>query len=70
MSKTLLGMTRATLILACTDLAHAQQPTKIPRIGYLNVPSTFSKRTNGSWNLFYPCKAMRFYGRKSVWQLG
>ncbi|TMA83618.1 MAG: ABC transporter substrate-binding protein [Deltaproteobacteria bacterium] len=46
MSKTLLRMTLATLILACADLAQAQQPTKIPRIGYLNAvsPSTVSDR--------------------------
>jgi putative ABC transport system substrate-binding protein len=39
-------MTLATLILACAVLAHAQQPTKIPRIGYLNAvsPSTVSDR--------------------------
>ena len=29
MSKTLLGMTLATLILAWADLAHAQQPKKV-----------------------------------------
>ena len=46
MSKILLRMTLATLILACADLAQAQQPTKIPRIGYLNdvSPSTVSDR--------------------------
>jgi hypothetical protein len=35
MSKTLLGMTLATLILACADLAQAQQSRKVPWIGYL-----------------------------------
>ena len=47
MSKTLLGMTLATLILACADLAHAQQPTKIPLIGRLSAssPSSISART-------------------------
>src|SRR5213593_297116 len=46
MSKILLRMTLATLILACADLAQAQQPTKVHRIGYLNAvsPSTVSDR--------------------------
>ena len=36
MSKTILSIALATLILALVHLAEAQQPTKIPRIGFLS----------------------------------
>ena len=36
MSKRLVGIISAALILAFVHLAHAQQPKKVPRIGYLS----------------------------------
>jgi putative tryptophan/tyrosine transport system substrate-binding protein len=39
------------LILGCVGMARAQQPTKVPRIGYLsgNSPSSESARTDAFW---------------------
>ena len=47
MSKKILSIALATLILASVHLAEAQSPTKVPRIGYLGTisPSTSPART-------------------------
>jgi putative ABC transport system substrate-binding protein len=46
MNKKIVGVVLATVILACFHLVEAQQPTKIPRIGYLGgtSPSAASAR--------------------------
>ena len=42
MRKTVIGFTLSTLLLTLSSSAQAQQPTKVPRIGYLNAVSPFS----------------------------
>jgi putative ABC transport system substrate-binding protein len=51
MSKRLLDITLATLILAFVHLAEAQQPKKVPRIGYLSGfdAATESTRSEPFW---------------------
>jgi putative ABC transport system substrate-binding protein len=46
MRKTVIGFTLSTLLFALCSSAEAQQPAKVPRIGYLNAvsPSTVSDR--------------------------
>jgi putative ABC transport system substrate-binding protein len=43
MSKRIVSLALCTLILASAHLAHAQQPTKVYRIGFLSARSSFSE---------------------------
>ncbi|HEU4342655.1 MAG TPA: ABC transporter substrate binding protein, partial [Candidatus Binatia bacterium] len=47
MRKTIIGFTLSALLLALCSLSEAQQPKKVPRIGYLsgNFPSSIASRT-------------------------
>jgi putative ABC transport system substrate-binding protein len=51
MDKKILGIALATLILVSAHLGDAQQPTKIPRIGFLAAvsPSVLSARIEAFW---------------------
>jgi hypothetical protein len=66
MSKTLLVITLATLILAWADLAQAQRATKVPRIGYLSASPFTSFERPAPRQFGWLCASLDRWKEKTV----